>query len=403
MTGPEVAASVQELGTLIREYRAQNDARLLALEQKSGTGGSEERLARLDTRLDELQDSITRAQRMPWGGLPQPAALSQEAREHKTAFLRYLRTGREDGLRDLETRAMSVGSDPDGGYMVPSDMSGRVVEHLYETSPIRQVALVVPTSATEYIGWSDLTEAGGGWTDETSTPTETTTPTLGQYRIPTHHLFAEPRASQTMLDDAGSDFENWLTRKIASKLARLEATAFVSGSGVGRARGFTTYTTVATADASRAWGQLEHVTSGANGAFAASNPGDKLLDLIYKLNPAYRTGARWVMARSLVAEVRKLKDGQGLYIWAPGLGAMQPQTLLGYPITEAEDMPTLATGSLSLAFGDFREGYTIVDRIGLRITADPYTAKPFVKFYATRRVGGAVVNSDAIKFLKFSA
>jgi HK97 family phage major capsid protein len=194
-----------------------------------------------------------------------------------------------------------------------------------------------------------------------------------------------------------------LAGKQADKFARVEAAAFISGDGVGKPRGFTTYTTAATGDGSRTWGQLEHVKSGANGAFAASNPADVLFDLEGAFKSAYLANASWVTRRSVVTAVRKFKGSDNNYLWQPGLQAGKPASLIGYPITMAEDMPTLATGSLSMALGDFREGYQIVDRQGIRTLRDPYTNKPYVVFYSTKRVGGAVLNFEAIKFIQFAA
>ena len=269
---------------------------------------------------------------------------------------------------------------------------------------MRSIASIMTVTADAIEGMLDLGEPAAGWVAEVEARSETASPQVGLWRIPVHELFAEPRVSQKLLDDANFDIEAWLAQKLAEKFARAESAAFVSGSGVGMPRGFTTYPTAATGDASRPWGTLQHVATGVNGDFAASDPADDLIELTYALKAGYRMGATWVMARATAAEVRKLKDEtSGQYLWQPGLAAGSPASLLGYPVVEAEDMPALDDGSLSIAFGNFREGYAIADRLGIRLLRDPYTAKPQVKFYTTKRVGGDVLDFDAVKLLKFGA
>ncbi|MGH8574531.1 MAG: phage major capsid protein, partial [Gammaproteobacteria bacterium] len=308
---------------------------------------------------------------------------------YKGAFGAYLRKG-DKALDPDQTKAMSVGSDPQGGYWVEPDMGGRIATLVFESSPIRQIANVQSISTDALEGPLDLDEMGAGWVEETGTRSETTTPEIGKYRIPVHEMYAEPRVTQKILDDANINAEGWIEGKIGGKMGRLEATAFVSGDGIIKPRGFLTYT--AGTPSAATWAVIQQTNSGANGAFASSNPGDALITLVYNLKPAYRDVARFVLARATLAAARKLKDGQGNYLWQPNFTEMGGGALLGFPITEAEDMPALATNSLSLAFGNFAMAYQVVDRIGIRILRDPYTAKPWVKFYTTRRVGGDVVN-----------
>jgi len=297
---------------------------------------------------------------------------------------------------------MSVGSDPDGGYLVTPDTGGSIVTKVYESSPIRQIAAVQLISTDALEGINDLNEANAGWVAEQAARTATTSPQVGKWRIPVHEMYAMPEATQQLLDDSMVDIEAWLAGKVADKLARLEATAFVSGNGVGQPRGFLDYTTAATADATRAWGVLEHLATDTSASFGTDpNGSDKLIELVHKLKEAYRNDARWVMNRAVLGATRRLKDTDGGYIWLPSMEAGQPSSLLGYPVTEAEDMPAIAANSLSIAFGNFRLGYQIVDRQGIRSLRDPFTNKPFVRFYTTRRVGGAVQNFEALKLLKF--
>lgn len=337
---------------------------------------------------------------------PAPAEIDQAGYEaYKAGFRKFMAEGKE-GFELDERKAMSVGSDPDGGYLVPADTSGRIVSIQYETSPIRQIASVqmIGTDALEGIIDNDEADSGG-WVSETAARAETGTPTLGKWRIPVWEQYAKPRATQQLLDDANVDAEAWLAAKVADKLTRYENAAFVTGNGTGKPRGFTGYTTAATADsAGRAWGTLEHVLSGASADFAASNPADKLFDLIGAFKDHFLANARWVTRREVITKIRKFKEATtNAYIWQPGLQQGQPQVILGFPVTIAQDMPALGADSLSLAFGDFRAGYQIVDRTGIRVLRDPYSNKPYVEFYTTKRVGGGVVNFEAIKFLKFNS
>jgi HK97 family phage major capsid protein len=331
--------------------------------------------------------------------------LTPEQREQKAAFLKFVRKG-ADVLNGDEQKAMSVGSDPDGGYLVPADMSGRVVSKIFDTSAIRTIASVQSISTDALEGRTDVAEANAGWVAETGSRDATTSPTLGKWRIPVHELYAMPEATQKLLDDAGVDVGAWLEGKIASKFSRLEETAFVTGDGAGKPRGFTTYTTATTVDDSRAWGTLQHVASGSSGSFGTDPNGvNKLLDLIGSLKPHFLPGARFVMSRITQTKVRQLTDASsaGKFVFVPSFQAGVPNTLLGYPVIIADDMPAYSTANaLAVAFGDFASGYQIVDRLGISVLRDPYTNKPYVRFYAVKRVGADVVDFEAIKFLKMA-
>jgi HK97 family phage major capsid protein len=321
---------------------------------------------------------------------------------YREGFANFLR--KDARLLDTaEIKAMSVGSDPDGGYLVTPDMSGRIVTKVYESSPIRQIASVAVISTDALEGIEDTDEAGFEWVGETQTRSDTSTPQIGKWSIPVHELSAMPKMTQKLLDDASVDVEGWLSGKVADKLARAENAAFVTGNGINKPRGFADYTTAADSGSGVTWGTIGHVMSGASADFAASTPADKLFDLMGLVKEAYLPNSRWVTRRSVITKIRKFKESTtNGYIWQPGLQAGVPESLLGYPITRAEDVPALAADSLSLWFGDFRAGYQIVDRTGIRVLRDPYTAKPYVVFYTTKRVGGGVVNFEAIKAMKFN-
>lgn len=320
---------------------------------------------------------------------------------YKAAHSRYLRKG-DRLLSAEEMKTLSVGSDPDGGYFVTPDTGGRIVKKVYETSPMRQIANVQMISTDALEGIEDTDEAGAGYAGEQATSGDTTTPQVGKWRIPVFWIDTEPKTTQQLLDDSVVDIEAWLADKVGSKFGRFENGEFVTGAT--NIRGFTSYATIADSGSGVAWGSLGHVATANNGDFPTSNPADKIHDLIGTLKSAYLNNARFVTRRSVVTKIRKFKDGTtGTYMWQPSFVLGVPETIAGYPLTRAEDMPALATDSLSLAFGDFMEGYQIVDRQGIRTLRDNLTSKPFVKFYTTKRVGGGVVNFEAIKVMKFGS
>jgi len=243
------------------------------------------------------------------------------------------------------------------------------------------------------------------WAGETAPRPETQAPTLGMTRIPLHELYAQPKISQKLLDTSAFDVAAWLSERIANRFARSEGAGFVAGDGINKPRGLCDYPTAATADDTRAWGTFEHVATGSSGAFRTRsgdvNSADDLLDLMGKLKTGYLDNASWYMSRATAAAVRKLKDGQGNFVWQPSAIAGQPPSLFGHPVVLMDDMPAIGANSLSIAFGDMRATYTVIERPGLRMVADPYTAKPYVLLYCYRRIGGGVADFEALKFLKF--
>ncbi len=312
---------------------------------------------------------------------------------------RYLRKGLEVVP---ETKSLSAGVATDGGVAVPREIDAAIDITLKAASPIRAVANVVSIGSVNYRKLIAVGGVASGWVAEAAARPETATETFVEIAPPMGELYANPAASQTMLDDAMFDVETWLAGEIGNEFARAEGIAFVSGSGVARPKGFLTYPVTSAEDAVRPFGTLQYVPSGAAGAFVSSAGADKIVDLVHALRAPYRQGATFVMNASTLARVRKLKDNNGQYLWTSSLGAGLPATLLGYPVIEAEAMPDVAVDSLSIAFGNFQAGYLIAERSSTSILRDPYSNKPYVYFYATRRVGGAVVNSEAIKLMKFN-
>ncbi|WP_033074771.1 phage major capsid protein [Sphingopyxis sp. MWB1] len=357
--------------------------------------------------VDELKASVAAlkrqvdAQAVGAARLPLDGAKAAEDDPARDAFVeRYVRRGIDAGV---EMKSLSGASGADGGYAVPREIDGHIASTLTSLSPIRSIASVVQTGTSGYRKLVAAGSTGAGWVGEGEARPGTATRSLAEIAPPSGELYANPAASQAMLDDAMFDVEAWLAEEIGREFAVAEGAAFVSGNGVNRPKGFLSYATTNEGDAVRAFGTLQHLASGAAGAFPASNPEDKLVELVHALKPPYRQGAVWVMNSDTLARIRTFKTGDGAFVWQPGLVAGQAATLLGYPVVEAEDMPDVAAGSLSIAFGNFRAGYLIADRGETRILRDPFSNKPFVHFYATKRVGGAIIDSNAIKLMKFAA
>jgi HK97 family phage major capsid protein len=365
-------------------------------------GLDRDKLDRMDQALAQIKarvDALGKAQ--PRSALGTVAARSSADAEHKAAFMDgYIRRGALDGL---QSKALSGATPGDGGVAVPQQIDALIERRLRDISPIRGIAQVVQVGTSGYRKLVASSGVTSGWVAETAARPETATSTFNEIVPPSGDLYANPAATQAMLDDAVFDAENWLAEEIARDFAQKEGAAFVSGTGVARPKGFLTYTTATTPDAARAFGTLQYVPTGTVGAFPATNPADKLIDLIHTLRPAYRQGAVFVMNSKTLSQVRKFKDSTGQFLWQPSFQVGVPASLLGYSVIEAEDMPDVATDTLSIAFGNFNAGYVIADRMGTRILRDPYSNKPYVNFYATKRTGGAVTNSEAIKLLKFSA
>ncbi|MFN2473488.1 MAG: phage major capsid protein [Sphingomicrobium sp.] len=320
--------------------------------------------------------------------------------EESSAFVtRYLRQGIEAGL---EQKALGSSSDAIGGYAVPREIDQAIGETLTAISPIRAIANVIKVGSANY---RKLVASGGtpsGWVGFEGARPETATPGFTEIVPASGDLYANPAASQQMLDDAMFDVEKWLAQEIATEFARAEGQAFVKGSGTAQPLGFLSSPNATTLDGARPMGTVQFLGTGTAGAFPASNPQDRLIDLVQSLRQPYRQGAVFVMNSTTASVIRKFKTTDGAFIWAPGLVAGTPASLLGYPVIEAEDMPDIAANSLSIAFGNFRQGYTIAERNATTILRDPYSHKPYVHFYATKRVGGQVTNSEAIKLLKFA-
>ncbi|MCO5129854.1 MAG: phage major capsid protein [Xanthobacteraceae bacterium] len=393
-----------ELRATFEDFKSANDERLSALERKRGDVLLEEKVDRINLALDRqtrrMDELALRQARPTLEGRGKPAT-DTAARERKSAFDAYLRGGEAGALRALETKAMSAGSDADGGYLVPPELEHEIGRRLSGISPIRGLASVREISGGVYKKPFMTAGPATGWVGETEARPQTASATLDALSFPAMELYAMPAATAALLDDAAVNIDEWIAAEVELTFAVQEGAAFVNGNGTNKPKGFLQYDTVA--NASWVWGKLGYVASGAAGAFAASNPSDALIDLIYALKAGYRQNAAFVMNRKTQAAIRKFKDTGGGYLWQPPAQAGGRASLMTFPLVEAEDMPDVAANSLSVAFGDFRRGYLIVDRLGVRVLRDPYSAKPYVLFYITKRVGGGVQNFDAIKLMKFAA
>jgi len=391
----DVQDVAEALGKKFDEFKSINDKRVEALESEKGKlSGQVEtlngKLSELDSLKTELENEIKSAKR--------PGAVGKEVSEHKAAFMNFIRKGKDDGLAELQAKALQTTVEADGGFAVPEELDRSILEILRDISPMRQVCSQITVSTPDYKKLVNLGGAGSGWVGETAARPATGTPTLAQIAAVMGEIYANPQATQTSLDDMFFNAEAWLNGEVAREFSEQEGLAFLSGDGINKPKGILAYTMALTADGTRPFGTLQNVKSGTAGDFDA----DDLLKLVYTLKAGYRSGASWMLPNLTLFKVRTMKDTQGNYLWRPGIEAGAPSMLLGYNIAENEDMPAVAADSNAVMFGDFARAYTIVDRIGTRVLRDPYTNKPNVGFYTTKRVGGMLTDSQAVKVLTLS-
>lgn len=311
------------------------------------------------------------------------------------AFQEFARKGREDGM--IAQKALVSSDGGTGGYLIPETTAQLIQNKLVHLNPIRSLASTTTITSHALELLLEKADAAVGWVQEEDHPDETRTPELFKVRIEAHQIYAKPRVSQRLLDDTAVDVENWIAEKIAEKMAQVENQAFLHGDGQKQPQGILTYPRCRMGEGE--WNHIECMATGADGEIASA---DTLLDLLYSLETRYMAQASWLMPRRVAEIIRKLKDAQGGYIWQNSFSAGTPHTLLGYPVYFCDDMLADESSPLALAFGDFKSAYQIVDRQHMNILRDPYSAKPYVEFYATRRVGGTVVDARAIKLLTFT-
>ncbi len=399
---PEMTAAFDEFMEAFEAFKETNDARLGEIEQKlTSDVVTRDKMDRISRAMDEQKkvlDQLALKKARPPLGHNHPA--SGEITEHKQAFEQYIRRGDEAGLREIEAKAMSSGSGADGGYLVPDETDSAIGRRLSVVSPIRSIATVRQVSGAVLKKPFAISGMASGWVAETAARPQTSGAQLAELSFPTMELYAMPAATQALLDDAAVDIEAWISSEVDTVFAEQEGAAFVAGDGINKPKGLLAYTAVA--DSAWSWGNLGYIATGAAGGFKATGASDTLIDTIYSLKAGHRQNANFVMNRKTQAEVRKLKDAEGRYLWQPPATAGEAASLVGFPVVEAEDMPDIAANAMAIAFGDFRAGYLVVDRTGVRVLRDPYSAKPYVLFYTTKRVGGGVQNFEAIKLVKFA-
>jgi HK97 family phage major capsid protein len=431
--GADLVTLVGRLSNAFEEFKVSNDARIRQVEAKGAADVvTVEKVDRINAEITRLTGEITAVQ----AAANRPAIAGEGDRESRAAletFNRSLRAHAQRLSRPLpadvnaegfaayrgafveamrvDNRSLSaevlntlrVGSDPDGGYLCPPEVDTAIDRVVTQLTAMRSLATVRTIGAASYKKPVQTSGAGfGGWGGETTAPSETGTPGLAVLEFAPGNMWAEPRATNDLLEDASINIEAWLADEVGITFVEQEGSAFILGDGAQKPRGLLAYDTVANAD--YAWGKLGFLTSGGAAGFAAANPSDKLIDLQHALKRQYRGNAAWLMNDATLGTIRKFKDGQGNYLWAPsGLVNGAVGQLLGHPVVTDDFMPDVAASAFPVAFGDFRRGYVVVDRRGTVVVRDHLTAKPFVKFYTTRRVGGGVQNYEAIKLLKIAA
>ena len=402
----EIKALIEDLGKTFEQFKAENDARIKAIETKGHAdplltekvdkiNADIAQISALKKQLETLETAVAQGQ-FPGGGKNE---LDKVKAQHKDAFAKFFRKGAEGGLRDLEVQAgLSTLSDPDGGFLVPEDYEQAIDRVALSVSAMRRLATVRTIGTDTYKKLVNQGGASAGWVGEKGARAETNTPTLVEIAINAKEVYAMPAATQTLLDDSRVDIAGWLADEVSIEFSEQESDAFINGNGVEKPKGIAAYTM--TPNASYAWGKVGYITSG-NASLV--NDLDKLIDLQHALKPVYRNGAAWLMNDSTLATIRKMKDGDGNYIWVPGLKDGAPDTLLGKPVEIDDNVDDIAAGKYPIFFANFKRAYLIIDRQGVRVLRDPYTTKPYVLFYTTKRVGGGIVMYEAIKALKVSA
>jgi len=390
--GRDIAALFADFSTAFEEFKATNDQRLGEIEKRGSADGLlVGKLDRLNAVLDGQKAALDRALVDKARPRLDGKAMLAEG-EYKDAFCSYVKRGEE--------KALSIGVNADGGFVVPAETETEITRLMTAVSPIRAIAGVRQVSGSIYKRPISISGPAVGWVGETAARPTTASQTLTELSYPTMELYAMPAATASFLDDAAVDVGQWIADEVNAAFAAQETTAFITGDGINKPKGFLTATAVP--EASWSWGNLGYIATGAAGALPASNASDVLIDLVYALKAGYRQNASWLMNRRVQGALRKLKDADGNYLWQPAATADGKARFMGFELVEAEDMPNIAANSVSIAFGDFKRGYLIVDRQGVSVLRDPFSSKPYVLFYTTKRVGGGIADFDAIKLLKFA-
>lgn len=386
MDASDPKAIFAELKKAHEEYKASVDKQL------EGKADAEvaAKVETLNDAIDGFQGMIDELNAKIAAG-PAPSDRIRD-KEYTEAWASHMRKGEVSA-------ALNKGADDEGGYLTPVEWDRTIIDKLVQISPMRQIAQVQSINGNGFKKLVNMRGTGSGWVGETAARPQTDTPEFMPVSFASGEIYANPAATQQILEDAEIDLEAWLASEVETEFAYQEGLAFVAGNGVNKPNGFLTYVTGAANAATHPLGAIELKTAAA----AAAVTTDELLDLIYMLASEYTQNARFVLNRASLGRVRKLKDGDGNYIWQPSFQAGEPANLLGYPVTEMAAMPNVAASAVPIAFGDFRRGYLITDRRAKVVLRDPYTNKPYVHFYTTKRVGGGVQDPTVIKALKMAA
>lgn len=415
----EIKSLIEGIATSFDEYKKTNDARIDAMKEGKGTAELDAKLACMDAAIDNMSEVKAKLESMETK-LSRPGILegkgdssSREAAEYKSAFINWMRAPSDqdrqakafNAQKALEAKAADTrtSTNASGGFALPEEIERAIGRIGVDVSPIRALATVRTVGSPDYKELIDVNGAGFEWIGETDTRAQTNTPDLVEVAPTFGMASAKPQATEESLDDLFFNVEDWLISSASEAIYAGEGAAFVSGNGTKKPTGFLAGPTpLVTADSARAFGTLQYLASG-QAAAMPTNP-DVFFDMIYSLRARYRANATWVTSKAILAVLRKYKEATtNAYMWQPALAAGQPSSFAGFPLVEAEDMPAVGAGAFPLAFGDFREGYLIADRVGMRMTRDEITTPGYVKFYIRKRVGGKLRNTQAIKLLKISA
>jgi HK97 family phage major capsid protein len=401
----ELKKVLEEIGTGFEEYKKTNDARLEEIKKGLGDAGElEGKLARIEAGLQKLEEEKSAIEaKLNRPGLVGGEDINPDKVAYRKAFTGFVRKGNEAGLEELQHKAVQVGVGVDGGYAVPEELSRTIYELEGPSAPMREVCTVLQIGTEDFRQLVDLGGTASGWVGETAARPDTATPQLGEVSPIFGEIYSQPKATQKSLDDIFFDVESWLASSVAKEFATQENAAFTSGNGTNKPKGLLAYPVALTADGTRPFGTMQYFRTGVAAAFPAAAPETLLIDVIHSIKPGYRANSKWMLNGLTLAVMRKWKDGDGNYLWQPGLKEGIPNTILGYGYVENENMPAVAAGALCVTFGNYKEAYHIFDRVGIRMLRDPYTDKPYVKFYTTKRVGGMLMNSEAVKCIKCEA
>lgn len=400
----EAVKVLADLQKTFHDFKAENDKQLAEMKKGINDPLQASKVDAINAAVTEMQKNMgelaVKAAAFEMGG---GSKVDKDVEAHKKGFNAFFRKGVDAGLRDLEINArLTTQSDPDGGFIVPSEMESSIDRVLGTMSAMRSLATVRQIGAASYKKLVNKGGATSGWVGENSARSETGTPSLVGLDFPAMELYAQPGATQSMLDDGSFNVEQWLADEVSIEFAEQEGAAFINGDGLAKPRGMLAYDTVA--NSAYAWGKVGFIKTGVAADFHATAPGDNIIDLIHSLKRGYRQNASFITNDLTVAKIRKFKDAtSGQYLWQPSLQAGTPATLLGYAVETDDNMPDVAANAFALAFGDFRRAYLVIDRVGIRVLRDPFTSKPNVLFYTTKRVGGGIQNFEALKLLKIAA